>query len=94
MPLVPTSTARQQALNPEANLTEAGLGAQEPLRQETPSLPDSAIELTSGAGPLREGLRWTVSCQARVAPGGTFVPARGGRRSVIRGRMICPKGTS
>ena len=87
LPLVPTSTAQPQVLNPEANLTEAESGAQEPLRQETPSLPDSVIWPTSGAGPLREGLRWTVSRQARAALGGIFVPARRVRHAVSRGRM-------
>ena len=63
--LVPMSTAQPQALNPEAHLTGAELGEQELLRQETPSLADSVMEPTSGAGPLREGIRWTVSRQAR-----------------------------
>ena len=87
LPFAPTSTAQPQALNPETNPTGAELAAQEPLRQETPSLPDSVIEPTSGAGPLREGLRWIASRPDRAAPGGIFVPSRRGRRVVSRRGM-------
>ncbi|KAL8424709.1 hypothetical protein Efla_001286 [Eimeria flavescens] len=57
-----------QSLRAEGNLPEVRSRQHEQPCQETPSLTGEVIEQTSGAGPLREGLRWTLARRARAAP--------------------------
>ena len=80
-----TTDANREAVeprvtNPEENPDTAGLSDALPARHEPEQLPVESTGITSGTGPLREGLRLTVSRKARAAPGGVYVRPRRGRR--------------
>ena len=65
-----------EVTNPDtAGSADTSLGRAEPQH-----FPVETTGLASGTEPLREGLRLTVSRQARAAPGGVYVRPRRGRR--------------